>query len=528
MKILSLVVIAFMLGAAFVYSRWFGIKAENITLNIPRTSAPIPFKDYLGINGFEWDFFDPNSADLSKQKVEVLKSFGSFRHYMDWDKLEYTEGHYTFNPTHGGGFFYDKIYESCKENGIEVLADLKTCPPWLQKTYPEAQRNIEDVPAPYGLDRSKPATYVKQAQMAFQFAARYGKNKKIDSALLSVDTSPRWRDDQINVVKIGMGLINYMECDNERDKWWKGPQAKQTPEEYAANMSAFYDGDQGKLGKNAGVKTADPAMKVVIGGLANPNVNFIRKMIDWCKIHRGIKKNGQIDLCFDIINYHFYSSNSPWNVDKRTVGAAPELSSSPKLADDFIAMSKKYAYGSEVWITEAGYDLNQKSNQRAIPIKNKSARITQADWMIRSAFLYARHGLQRAIFYMLDDVDTASTVAYSSSGFAENDKRRPVANYFFQTKNLIGNYHYLKTIDKDPIIDIYALGNKKMYVVYVPDQVGRTKQVDINLGTSASTAKIHVLSPESARMTTKIVKEKPGGMLTIRATETPVFIESNN
>ena len=89
-----------------------------------------------------------------------------------------------------------------------------------------------------------------------------------NKSLLSVNTTPRWTDDPINVIKVGLNTVKYMECDNERDMWWGGPATVQTAAEYAADMSAFYDGDMGKLGKNVGVKTADPNMIVVMGGLA--------------------------------------------------------------------------------------------------------------------------------------------------------------------------------------------------------------------------------------------------------------------
>ena len=46
----------------------------------------------------------------------------------------------------------------------------------------------------------------------------------------------------IRTREIGLNLIKYVECENERDKWWKGRRAYQTLAEYAANLSAFYDG----------------------------------------------------------------------------------------------------------------------------------------------------------------------------------------------------------------------------------------------------------------------------------------------
>jgi hypothetical protein len=483
---------------------------------------PSPFKDHLGINAFEWDFSDEDNSIIPPGRKNIMRSFGGFRHYMDWEKLESEEGSYTFNPVHSGGWNYDMIYEWCKAEEIEVLADLKTCPSWLLKTYPEDQRNAENVPAPYGLNRNEPASYVKQAKVAFQFAARYGHNKDVPRALMSVNANPRWTDDPRNHVRIGLGYINYIECDNERDKTWKGPQAHQNAEEYAANMSAFYDGHMGRLGKNAGVKTADPSMTVVMGGLSDPNADYVIRMINWCRRYRGYKPDGSVNLCFDVINYHSYNNDYVSSGDP-TVGKAPELSQAARIADEFVSMSKKYAPGTEVWITEAGYDLNSKSPQRAIAIGNKTALITQADWILRSSFLYARHGLKRSFYYMLDDLDLNSSGPYASSGFAVGNKRRPVADYFFQTKKLIGGFHFLKNLNADPVVDVYGLNSRKIFVMFVPDEKNGKVEFRLNLG-NAYSAKIYTLVPGEDTMSSKIVAA-PKGVLSITLTETPVFVE---
>ena len=132
----------------------------------------------------------------------------------------------------------------------------------------------------------------------------------------------------------GMGLIKYIECGNERDRWWGPDETHQTAEEYAANLSAFYDGNMGKLGKDAGVKTADPNMVVVMGGLASASTDYVQKMIDWCKKNRGYKKDGSVNLCFDVINYHLYSNNGDVRTHKRaTTGIAPELSNDGSIAN---------------------------------------------------------------------------------------------------------------------------------------------------------------------------------------------------
>lgn len=500
----------------------------SVPMEIPAVAgkpSTTRFAEYLGVNAFEWDFVQPASPEtMDETKFSVIKSFSGIRHYLDWEKIEQTEGKYTFSPSHSGGWDYDMIYQRMKNSGLDVLIDIKTCPGWLLNSYPEDQRDAENVPAPYGLNRSDPASYIIQAKAAFQLAARYGSNKNIDPSLVSVNSAIRWTGDRANVTRIGLGLIKYIECDNERDKWWKGAQAQQTAEEYAANMSAFYDGNKGKLGKNVGIKAADPNIIVVMGGLANPDPNFVIKMIEWCKKNRGTKQDGSIDLCFDIINYHFYANDANKNNGKATVGVAPELSVIGKIADDFIAMSKRYANNMPVWVTETGYDVGTSTPQRAIPIGSKNSQVTQADWNLRTALLYARKGIKKCIFYMLDDVDINSAVQYSSSGFVTgNSVKRPAADYVLQTKKLIGDYFYTSTIKGDPIVDLYKLDKKEIYVLTVPDQKGRTAKYELNLG-DAKQAIIHTLQVGKEEMLANTVNTV-NGKLQIDVTETPIFVE---
>ena len=494
--------------------------------------TPIVFKNELGVNAFEWDFLqnpkNPNDAmHVYEPKMQIIESFGGVRHYLDWVKIEPNKGSFTFDPCFSGGWNLDAIYERCKRDGIDVLADIKSCPDWLLASYPADMRDAENVPMPYGANKSDPASYIEQAKAAFQFAARYGSNKHVDASLVSVDSKPRWTDDPVNVVKIGLGLIRYMECDNERDKWWKGDKARQTAEEYAANLSAYYDGDKGRLGKGVGVKAADPNMQVVMGGIATANPEFVRAMINWCKVHRGLRRDGSVDVCFDVINYHCYANDSkPDDPGSGKVGVSPELTNAASLADRFVILGKRYHL--PVWITEAGYDLNQGSPQRAIPIGNKSAAITQADWIIRTAFMYARHGIQRVFFYELYDDNSANPTQYASSGLADNKKmeRRPASDYIYQAKHLLGDLTYRGTISHYPVVDVYRKGTKTVYALMIPDQKGATAIANLSLGT-ATTATVCQFNVGSNEMIKKVISA-PNHILKINVTETPEFVIVNN
>ncbi len=493
--------------------------------------STVPLKNMFGVNTYEWNFLqDPANPNLKntiyETNMSLIKSFSGIRHYLNWGRMESTKGSYTFSPAHDGSWDYDLIYTRCKQDSIFVLADIKTCPPWLIAAYPKDQQDNENVPIRYAADKSAPASYIDQAEMAFQFAARYGYNKSINKSLVKVDASTRWPNDPPNQVKIGLGLVKYVECDNERDKWWKGPATEQTAEEYAANMSAFYDGDLGKLGKDVGVKNADPNMQVVMGGLATDDVNFVKKMIEWCKVNRGYRADGSINLCFDIINYHYYSNNG--NILKHTkssTGIAPELSMAGQIADSFVTLANSFKKPIPVWVTEAGYDINQGSYQKATYVGDKTPVETQGDWILRTSLLYMRHGIQRVFFYQLFDDTPNADLQYATSGLAENGKRRPAADYILQISKLMGNYTYAGTISADPLIDKYISGSKTMYILTIPDQKARTGTYVLNLGTAkANTYTLTRGADDAAKQTINT----NNGKLNVSVSETPVIVEALN
>ncbi|GAA4409667.1 hypothetical protein GCM10023187_33290 [Nibrella viscosa] len=497
----------------------------------PAPAKAIKLKNMFGINAFEWDFEDgQNPTVINETKLQAVKTFTGIRHYMDWEKLESQQGKYTYNPVHSGGWNYDIIYERCKAEGIEVLADLKTIPHWMQLTYPEAERDAENVPVRYGKDYSDPNSYIEQAKVAFQYIARYGHNPAVNPALLSVNSAQRWTGDGVNTVKIGLGLISYIECDNERDKWWKGRKAYQTAREYAANLSAFYDGHKNTMGPGVGVKNADPSVKVVMGGLASAyaGADYLKGMIDWCKEFRGYRPDGRINLCWDVINYHLYTDDANSSQSgTSTRGVAPEGSSAGRIAKEFIDVAHALAGDMPVWITETGYDVNQGSPIKAIPIGNKSALQTQADWILRTALFYARLGIEKVFLYQLYDDNFLSPIQFGSSGLMNpNHTRKPAADYIYQVNQLLGEYTYRQTLHADPIVDRYESGGKSAYILVVPDETGRTAQYTLDLGT-ATQAKIYTPKAGSNTMEVQEVNTVQG-KLTLTVTETPVFVIASN
>jgi endoglucanase len=514
MKTLLLSLFAFLVLPAF---------AQKI--NPPKS---VKMSQGFGVNAFEWDFEDSkNSLIINEEQLKAMKSFTAIRHYMDWEKLETLEGSYTFNPTGSGGWNYDALYDRCKKEGITVLACLKTIPKWMQDTWPEDQRDAENIPVKFGKSFSDPKSYLEQAKVAFQFVARYGSNKNVDVKLLSVNTKPRWANDVVNEVKIGMNLIKYIECDNERDKWWKGPKAYSSGKVFAANLSAFYDGNKNTMGTGVGVKNADPNIHVVMGGLAKPDVAYLKEMIEWCRVNRGYRKDGSIDLCWDIINYHYYTGDdSSPSGGEYGRGKAPELSNAQRIAKEFVAVSEQYAKNMPVWITETGYDVNQGSPLKAIPIRNKSAEVTQADWILRTVLLHLRNGVSRVFLYQTYDYNANLVGKFSSSGLLnQNRTRKPAADYLVQVNRLMGDYEFEKVVttpSDSVIVETYKLGGKRIFIATKPSENGSTMQYDLSL---PGVKRVIIYTPRagSDSMSSETVQVL-NGKAALTVTETPSFI----
>lgn len=494
------------------------------------TATPVrttPFRQMVGVNAFEWNLEDGNTPwKIDESRVPAAKTFSAIRHYMDWEKLESTPGQYTFNPTSAGSWNYDALYERCKAEGITVLACLKTIPKWMEDTYPAGERDNENVPAPYGRNLSEPASYIEQARVGFQFAARYGYNHKTDPALVKVSPIKTWAG--TNDKKIALGLIRYIECENERDKTWKGRKAYQTAREYAANLSAFYDGHKNTLGPGVGIKNADPSMQVVIGGLAASSTDYVRGMIDWCREFRGLKPDGQVDLCWDVINQHLYAndaSSSQGGGSSR--GAAPEVASVGEQARAFVTLAHQAAQDMPVWITEAGYDLNQGSPLKAIAIGSKSVQETQADWILRTALVYARVGIDRLFFYQLYDDNLESSTQFSSMGLINGDKtRKPAADYLYQVRNLLGDYRYQETMPMErtagAVVDRYELGGKSAYVLVVPDERNRTVRYNLSIPRGDT---VRICTPRMGSETmAQEIRVSTTGTIPLTVTEKPIFV----
>jgi chitodextrinase len=524
-------------GARYlVIHTWGGFPTELELLGTHRAPAArvavptraIRFNDLLSVNGFEWDLLDPTRPEAvdPARLAPLAQTFTGLRHYLDWPRIEAQPGAFTFAPAHFGGWNYDALYESLKSQNLSVLLCLKTLPDWLLESYPPELRDKENTPLPFGADPARPDSYRLQARAAFQLAARYGRpNPALDPALVTVDARLRWPGDTPNTPRRGLDLIRYLECDNERDKWWKGRKAYQTAREYAANLSAFYDGHQGTLGPGYGVKNADPTMRVVMGGLALPSTDYLRGMIDWCRQHRGYRPDGRVDVCWDIVNYHqYFDTQGSAQSNAAGRGAAPERSTAAQTARAFVAIAHHELGDMPVWLSETGYDTEPTSPLRAMAIGSKSVEAVRAEWTLRSALLAARTGLSRIDFYQLyEDFGQKRPGQFGSMGLLTPQRRRtPAADFLLQARQLLEGYVFRQTLQEDPLVDRYEKEGRSLLVLTVPDEQDRKATVTVDLGTATAA---DVYTPRIGAATMSVTRVPVSqGKLTLTATETPTFV----
>jgi endoglucanase len=263
-------------------------------------------------------------------------------------------------------------------------------------------------------------------------------------------------------------------------------------------------------------------------GLASANTDYVRGMIDWCKEFRGYRPDGSVNICWDVVNYHYYSNNSNSSQNGiATRGTAPELSTTIKVADSFVQMAHRELNNMPVWVTELGYDANQGSPYKAIPIGNKTEYITQADWNLRSALLYNRLGIERSFFYLLYDDNFDNPTQFASSGFLNTDKsRKPTADFLFQASKLVGDYLYKETLSTNPVVDRYELNGQSAYILYIPDEKGLTATHSLTVN---NFNQVKVYTPKAGSDVMDVVTMPVvAGKVSLTISETPIFVLPSN
>lgn len=389
-----------------VYGELLEKPASKGPIKPPSSPRPrIPIDQFIGTNAFIDDPLDTISG---------VAGFEREYHSWGWD-VENKDLQRRFQPSAAGGgaWRFDDYYAGLKGRGVTVA-------PVLQMGVPELVHNAKavDKPVAAGRNTEDPASYALHAAHMFQYAARYGGTKVEDSRLELAPGQPR---------ASGLGLLRYLENWNEPDRTWDGRDGRFHPYELAAMSSADYDGHQGKLGRDYGVKSADPKMKLVLAGLAGLDLPYLRAMKFWADGNRG----GSFPA--DVINLHHYSSTGNEQGFKPDgQGISPEADKLRERMAAFTAWRDANVPNAELWLTEFGYDTNSKSPLHSPAIGKLNGEEVQAIWLVRAYFALAAAGVDRAAMFMLRDVNSAGAGVFETCGLVtEKGKWAPKPSWYY-------------------------------------------------------------------------------------------------
>lgn len=482
---------------------------------VPPTPAPVELPkpyihQFMGVNGF---INDP---------VDKLACVGSVREYHNWGWDEgnldttyqgYPDNQYAWNPSWvsgtGWAFNFDEFYQNTRNSSLITSPDLQTTAPYITG-FNDSLSQFK--PLRPGEDPLDPLSYIEHSDYMFQFAARYGKTP-VSASLLKL------RPDQAPVT--GSGLVRYLENWNEPDKWWFGRAGYFTPDELATMSSADYDGANNTMGPGKGMKTSDPQIRMVMGGLASLNLEYVRCMKIWSDFNR---QNG---FPADVLNFHHYSGNGHH-------GISPEADSLKFRLAAVVHYRDSCLPGKEIWLSEFGYDTNPQSEQAAVAIDTNDTYEVQGQWIMRSYLEAIASGIDKAFVFMLRDANAANPNIYNSSGLTNEIwyGQQPKKSWFYVNtmKNQLTGLRYGNAIPSGrDSVNVYKFtsqtGDTTVYAVWCSSSSNKVvNNFQLNIGPHATA---WMITPQNGKPGgTLSLPPVQNGAVTFRVTERPVFIRT--
>lgn len=509
----------------------FGTKIGEIDSIIPivYSKRMLPTMDKLmGVTGGLWE------------NENLLSCFGSLREFHSWNWNDggkdennfnhtikgfepYPNNSYYFNPDFSNRHT-DIDYKRITDKGIELNPCLQT-----SAMYFINGDNENNKPIFAGSDANKPISYKAHADYLFQYAARYG-NIKVADSLLRFYRERNGIMKEFQPIVSGLNVVKSIENWNEPDKWWHPNASYFTPFQFAAMCSADFDGHEGTMGKNVGIKNADSSLKFVMGGLATLNIDYIRGMKLWSEHNRTKTKKFPVD----VLNFHHYC-NANGGIGQPTIGISPEQDKLKEKLKKIVEFRNKEFPNLEVWLSEFGYDTNEGSSQVSPAIGENSTFEIQGRWLMRSLLEIAAAGIDRAFVYNFEDYGFNTTSQYLTSGLvggAPENKKKISWYYMSCLKNILTNYSFNKEIPSGQIdVNVYEfkskIKNNTIYVVWC--NTSSNKEIyNYNLIIkSLPIATLYKPEANDLLFTRTNIKLEGNGFKIDKITELPVFIQVN-
>ena len=234
-----------------------------------------------------------------------------------------------------------------------------------------------------------------------------------------------------------------------------------------------------------GIRAADPKLKIITC------TAHARKPDDYSKDLNETFISSEFKGLYDVINLHTYASKpkkkgqSPWD---RSYPEDPNIEYL-KVVDEAIAWRNKHTPGKEVWITEFGWDACtpdvMKNRTGWFKKLNWTGQtdLQQAQYLVRSFFVFAERDVERAYLYFFNDDNKPST--HAASGLTRNFKPKKsywAVSHLYKT---LGDFRFSKIVKKSADSYVYefihANGKKKVWICWVPNEPKSAKAFKVTL-----------------------------------------------
>ena len=425
---------------------------------------------------------------------------------MSWEGS--SNGNLQFAPSAAanGGWNFDEYYTKLKKEGIDVVPCIQGTANWILGNGLKFESKNEK-PLGIGKDPTLSASYIEHASHMYQYAARYG------SRVVPVNTL-KLTDNQKKVS--GLNLIKYYENFNEPNKTWEKRASYFSPYEFAAMCSADYDGHESTMGKNIGIKNADPNSKLVMGGLAGMDtfINYVELMKTWFENNRKDKK-----FAVDVLNFHTYAGKM-----------SPEASKMKENLSEIVKWRNTNLPDKEIWLTEFGWDTNVKSPTAAPSYE------AQANWLVRGYLAAMSAGIDRASMYMIRDVESWSSTKYATSGLVgQKGSWAPKTSWFYvyTMKNTLKDMVYDSVVKESSNLYIYKFvsankkSTKECYVLWCPTSNGtKINNYKLNIGKKQKATLINLEEDYYDGIKTNL--NITNSQVTLNVSERPSFVVVSN
>lgn len=268
-----------------------------------------------------------------------------------------------------------------------------------------------------------------------------------------------------------------------------------------------------------GIRRADPKMTIATCNIYVGDSGDYHKSVD-CLV-------GLEDL-YDALAIHAYAMLNSWPKWERSYPEDPRFPGFIRDIDRLINWRNENASDKEVWLTEFGYDSSTKTPTQDDEFAQwKGCTDTeQAQWLVRSFFLFATRDLQRAYIFFHNDQDEPKL--HASSGLTRNYAPKPSFYAVSHLQATLGDYRFSRVVSQladDLCLYEFEHGQdtaKKIWVAWSPTGNQRSVTVEIPIG-DRQIESIECM-PLSAEPPSQIDVEQDRDQLILSISESPTYI----